>query len=148
MGQMIMNCPHPSMSPGCGVMKLYSAHWLEDRRRVSELGFNQFSDKRGLDLFPPLATVWCLHSSPSSWLLSAPGLTALLLQHWDGAAGTQSLQRENPVLCWRSSVSGEKHMYPIRLGNLCSHKGRGQRVLAGGAGGSWSIYLGSTISII
>lgn len=39
-------------------------------------------------------------------------------------------------------------MYPIRPGNLCSQKGRGQRVLAGGAGGSWSIYLGSTIYVI
>lgn len=47
-------------------MKLYIVHWLEHRRRVSELRFNQLSDKHGLDLFPPLATVWCLHSSPSS----------------------------------------------------------------------------------
>lgn len=81
-----MNCPHPSVSPGCGVMKLYIAHWLEDRRRVSELGFNQLSDKHGLDSFPPLATVWCLLSSPSPQLLpapgfTAPGFTASLLQH-------------------------------------------------------------------
>lgn len=33
-------------------MKLYITRWLEDRRkrkRVLELGFNQFSDKRGLN---------------------------------------------------------------------------------------------------
>lgn len=67
MGQTIMNCPHPSAPPGCAVMKLYTAHWLEDRRRASELGFNQFSDKHGLDSFPPLTMLWFLHPSPSSW---------------------------------------------------------------------------------
>lgn len=33
-----MNCPHPSASPGCGVMKLYIAHWLEDRKEFQSLG--------------------------------------------------------------------------------------------------------------
>lgn len=65
-------------------MKLYTAHWLEHRRRVSELRFNQVSDKHGLDLFPPLV------SPLLSQLLPAPGLSALLLQLWDETAGPQS----------------------------------------------------------
>lgn len=49
-GQMIINCPCLSVSPGDGLMKLYITRWLQDRRkRLLELGFNQFADKRGLN---------------------------------------------------------------------------------------------------
>lgn len=129
-------------------MKLYTAHWLEDRKAFQSLGL--------ISSVTSMAWIRSLLSSrfgvaaplPAPSSCQPQEFTASLLQHQDEAAGTQSLRCENPVLCWRSSVSGEKHVYPIRLRNLCSQKGRGHRVLAGNAGDRWNIYLGSTINVI